>query len=86
MARKKPFLIVAHIKTRRVELVVEWPYENNNATIDVPLYTKQKQLFSHYSPGEFDIIITRSKSFDILKKEFPEFHGWEKAKREILTP
>lgn len=87
MARKKPFIIVAHIKTRKVELIIEGLLENkkHNAVTGSMLYARMKQLCYQYPPAEFDIVVTRSKSIDVLEEGFPEFHGWEKAKHELLS-
>ena len=86
MARKKVFLVVANIKTRNVERIVEGPYESKkqDKVTDELLFVRVKELYRHYPFSEFDIITARSESFEMLKKNFPEFHGWEGAMRENL--
>lgn len=85
MARKKLFFVVAHIKTRTIVLVAHGPFEKkDNRIIDSAVYKKHKELFSHYSLPEYDVIITRSNNLETLKKDFPEFCEWEYATHTYL--
>ena len=85
--KRRIFVIVAELQSRRVQTIIEGPDEKKIAgrAIGQAIERRVNQLAVQFSPTAYDITITYAHGINDLRNAYPEFSGWEQAKSESLA-
>lgn len=86
---KRNFVIVAELRSRRVQAIVEGPDEKKVTgdrldAVDNATLGKVKELEAQFPAEAYDVVIARAQGLNDLREAFPEFSGWEQVRPEPL--
>ena len=89
MNRRKNFILVAEIASRHVRAIIEGPDERplrgkRLDRADEMILKKTRELDKQFPGDTYDVMITRALNVDDLKRQYPEFSGWDKIKVETI--